>query len=135
MYLYHLNCVSGICCPHRGAVFSYTWRFCHFPFQPDDRVACNVFFVWELFRPLLKGIPLYIIPDTVIYDPSLLLKFLKKHGITRVLFTPSLLGKWPRCYIPIIISGVSLMFSARSEEFLITKTFPHLVKPGRLNHL
>lgn len=90
--MYHFN-FSGICCPHRGAVFSYTWRFRNFPFQSDDRVACNVFFVWELLRPLLKGIPLYVIPDTVIYDPSLLLKFLKKHGITRVLFTPSLLGK------------------------------------------
>jgi len=90
--MYILNYFSGICCPHRGAVFSYTWRFCNFPFQPDDRVACNVFFVWELLRPLLKGIPLYVIPDTIIYDPLLLLKFLKKHGITRVLFTPSLLG-------------------------------------------
>ncbi|KAL9971921.1 hypothetical protein ACROYT_G018144 [Oculina patagonica] len=88
---------KGICCPHRGAVFSYTWRFRNFPFQSDDRVACNVFFVWELLRPLLKGIPLYVIPDTVIYDPSLLLKFLKKHGITRVLFTPSLLETLLTC--------------------------------------
>lgn len=82
---------KGICCPHRGAVFSYKWRFNNFPFQSDDRVACNVFFVWELLRPLLQGIPLYVIPDSVIYDPTLLLKFIKKHGITRILFTPSLL--------------------------------------------
>lgn len=88
---------KGICCPHRGAVFSYTWRFNNFPFQPDDRVACNVFFVWELLRPLLKGVPLYVIPESVIYDPSLLLKFLKKHGITRVLFTPSLLETLLTC--------------------------------------
>ncbi|KAJ7376857.1 hypothetical protein OS493_032005 [Desmophyllum pertusum] len=88
---------KGICCPHQGAVFSYTWRFSNFPFQSDDRVACNVFFVWELLRPLLKGIPLYVIPDSVIYDPSLLLKFLKKHGITRVLFTPSLLETLLTC--------------------------------------
>ncbi|KAJ7376866.1 hypothetical protein OS493_032015 [Desmophyllum pertusum] len=51
----------------------------------------------ELLRPLLKGIPLYVIPDSVIYDPSLLLKFLKKHGITRVLFTPSLLETLLTC--------------------------------------
>ncbi|XP_074621791.1 uncharacterized protein LOC141880232 [Acropora palmata] len=82
---------KGICCPHRGAVFSYTWRFKSYPFQPDDRVACNVFFVWEMLRPLLKGIPLYVIPDSVIYDPTLLLPFMKKHKITQVLFTPSLL--------------------------------------------
>ncbi|XP_033112958.1 linear gramicidin synthase subunit D-like isoform X1 [Anneissia japonica] len=82
---------KGIMCPHRGAVFSYTWRHESYPFEPDDRVASNVFFVWEMFRSLLKGIPLYIIPDKVIYDPPLLLEFLKKHKITRILLTPSLL--------------------------------------------
>lgn len=34
---------------------------------------------------------MYIIPDTVIYDPPKLLSFLKEHKITRMLFTPSLL--------------------------------------------
>lgn len=80
-------------CPHRGAVFSYTWRHVNYPFKDDDRVACNVFFTWEMMRPLLKGIPLYVIPDTVIYDPPLLMKFLHDNKITRVLLTPSLLGK------------------------------------------
>ena len=39
------------------------------------------------------GVPLYVIPDDVIYDPPILLKYLKNHGITAILFTPSLLGK------------------------------------------
>lgn len=34
---------------------------------------------------------MYIIPDTVIYDPPKLLAFLKENRITRMLFTPSLL--------------------------------------------
>lgn len=46
---------KGIQCPHRGAVFSYTWRHLAFPYDEDDREACNVFFVWEMLRPLLKG--------------------------------------------------------------------------------
>lgn len=46
---------KGICCPHRGAVVSYQYRFDAFPYRPDDVVACNVFFVWELLRPILKG--------------------------------------------------------------------------------
>lgn len=33
---------------------------------------------------------LYIIPDSVIYDPVLLCNFLQKHRITRIMFTPSL---------------------------------------------
>jgi non-ribosomal peptide synthetase component F len=42
-------------------------------------------------RPLLQGLPSYIIPDAVIYDPPRLVEFLSRHRITRVLFTPSLL--------------------------------------------
>jgi len=82
---------KGIMCPHRGAVFSYSWRHLHYPYADDDRVACNVFFTWELMRPLLKGTTLFVIPDTVIYDPPLLLKFFYENKITRVLLTPSLL--------------------------------------------
>ena len=42
-----------------------------------------MFFVWELLRPLLKGATLYVIADTVIYDPNLLTKFIHDHRITR----------------------------------------------------
>uniref|UniRef100_M4BAS9 AMP-dependent synthetase/ligase domain-containing protein n=1 Tax=Hyaloperonospora arabidopsidis (strain Emoy2) TaxID=559515 RepID=M4BAS9_HYAAE len=82
---------KGICCPHRGAVHSYHWRLTHCPFKEDDRVACHVFFVWELLRPMLGNRPLYIIPDNIIYDPVKLVDYLDNHGITRILFTPSLL--------------------------------------------
>jgi len=82
---------KGIVCPHRGAVFSYTWRHLAYPYQDNDREACNVFFVWEMLRPLAKGVPMYIIPDDVIYDPPKLVDFLHRHKITRMLFTPSLL--------------------------------------------
>ncbi|XP_071786315.1 uncharacterized protein [Asterias amurensis] len=82
---------KGIMCLHRAAVFSYHWRHVNYPFQDGDRIACHVFFVWEMMRPLLKGYPMYIIPDHVIYDPALLLSFLERHSITRMLFTPSLL--------------------------------------------
>lgn len=43
------------------------------------------------FIYIFIGLPLYIIPDNVIYDPPKLLEFLKKNQITRMLFTPSLL--------------------------------------------
>ncbi|CEG42494.1 l-aminoadipate-semialdehyde dehydrogenase large [Plasmopara halstedii] len=82
---------KGICCPHRGAVHSYNWRLTHCPLDADDRVACHVFFVWELLRPMLGNRPLYIIPDNTIYDPIKLVEFLAIHRITRILFTPSLL--------------------------------------------
>lgn len=73
-------------------MLSYKWRLENYPFAADDRVACNVFFVWEMLRSLLAGIPLYVIPENVIYDPPLLMKFIQRHKITRILFTPSLFG-------------------------------------------
>ncbi|KAJ8571615.1 hypothetical protein ON010_g5222 [Phytophthora cinnamomi] len=82
---------KGICCPHRGAVHSYDWRLTHCPYKEDDRVACHVFFVWELLRPMLGNRPLYVIPDNTIYDPVKLVDYLDTHSITRILFTPSLL--------------------------------------------
>ena len=50
------SCLSiGIACPHRGAIFSYHYRHNAYPYTETDREACNVFFVWEMLRPLLKG--------------------------------------------------------------------------------
>jgi len=82
---------KGIMLPHRSCVYSYTLRHLVLPYDENDRVACNVFFTWEMFRPLMKGATLYVIPDNVIYDPLLLVSFLNRHSITRILFTPSLL--------------------------------------------
>ncbi len=46
---------AGIQCPHRGAVFSYHHRHITYPYGENEREACNVFFVWEMLRPLLQG--------------------------------------------------------------------------------
>ena len=47
---------KGIANPHRAAVLSYDLRFQTSNLKPGDRVACNVFFVWEvkstIFRPM-----------------------------------------------------------------------------------
>ncbi|XP_076070735.1 uncharacterized protein LOC143042341 [Mytilus galloprovincialis] len=82
---------KGVICPHRGAVFSYHWRHEAYPFQEGERVACNIFFSWEMLRPLLKGVTMYIISNTTIYDPPLLSQYIQKNKITQILFTPSLL--------------------------------------------
>ena len=54
----YASTVPGIQCPHRGAVFSYTWRHMTYPYADDgkEREACNIFFVWEMLRPLLRGL-------------------------------------------------------------------------------
>ena len=82
---------KGIENPHRAAVGSYLWRFGISDYGPGDRVGCNVFFIWEMFRPLLRGATTVVIPDDVIYDPEALVRFLEEYRITETLMTPSLL--------------------------------------------
>src|SRR5919112_1221113 len=65
---------KGIANPHRAAVRSYLWRFDVSDYEPGDRVGCNVFFIWEMFRPLLRGATTVVIPDDVIYDPNALVR-------------------------------------------------------------
>jgi amino acid adenylation domain-containing protein len=82
---------KGIANPHRAPVLSYLWRFGISDYAPGDRVGCNVFFIWEMMRPLLRGATTVVIPDDVIYDPKALIHFLEEYGITETLVTPSLL--------------------------------------------
>ncbi|WP_420474262.1 alpha/beta fold hydrolase [Noviherbaspirillum sp. ST9] len=76
---------------HRGCAFCFEARFSLYPYLDNEREAVNVFFAWECLRPLLQGIPLYVIPDDVIFDPPRLIRYLDEHRITRLITTPSLL--------------------------------------------
>ncbi|MCA9791734.1 MAG: AMP-binding protein [Candidatus Eremiobacteraeota bacterium] len=82
---------KGITLPHRAAMHSYAERYKISDYQPGQRVGCNIFFVWEIFRPLLRGATVYVISDDIIYDPRQLTQFIEQHRLTEVLFTPSLL--------------------------------------------
>ncbi|KAK7193434.1 linear gramicidin synthetase subunit C [Paraphaeosphaeria sporulosa] len=81
---------KGIANPHRAAVLSYDLRFGLSDLQQGDRVACNVFFVWEIIRPLLRGATVVAVPDEASYDPRMLVDLLSSKKITETLFTPTL---------------------------------------------
>ena len=81
---------KGITIPHRAPVLSYAWRFEIDPLGPGDRVACNVFFIWECIRPLIVGACTYCVPAEVIYDGEALLERIERQRITEILFTPTL---------------------------------------------
>lgn len=83
---------KGIANPHRASVLSYDLRFQFSDVQPGDRVACNVFFVWEMLRPLLRGATVVAVPDDASYDPVLLVDMLSSKHITETLMTPTLLA-------------------------------------------
>ncbi|KAI0438951.1 enterobactin synthetase component F [Xylaria telfairii] len=83
---------KGIANPHRAAVRSYNLRFGLSDLKPGDRVACNVFFVWEILRPLIRGATVVTVPDEKSYDPVALVELLQSKRITETLMTPTLLA-------------------------------------------
>lgn len=83
---------KGIGNPHTAPVLSYNLRFGLSDLQPGDRVACNVFFVWEVLRPLLRGATTVCVPDETSYDPVALVDLLSARNITETLMTPTLLA-------------------------------------------
>jgi amino acid adenylation domain-containing protein/thioester reductase-like protein len=83
---------KGIANPHRAPVRSYNLRFGLSDLQPGDRVACNVFFIWEILRPLLRGATVVCVPDEASYDPTTLVDMLSSKQITETLMTPTLLA-------------------------------------------
>lgn len=83
---------KGIANPHRAPVLSYDLRFGVSDLRPGDRVACNVFFVWEILRPLLRGATVVTVPDDTSYDPVALVDLLSAKRITETLMTPTLLA-------------------------------------------
>lgn len=83
---------KGIANPHRAPVLSYNLRFGVQDVRPGDRVACNVFFIWEMLRPLLRGATVVAVPDDASYDPAALVDLLAAKRITETLMTPTLLA-------------------------------------------
>ena len=81
---------KGVMQTHGAVISSYLGRYKFSSYQVGDRVACNIFFVWEFLRPLLRGGTVYIIPDEVIFLPRTLTAFISEHQISEILFTPSL---------------------------------------------
>jgi non-ribosomal peptide synthetase component F len=85
---------KGVLALHRGAVNRLAWMWKTYPFGAGER-GCQktsinfVDSVWEIFGPLLQGVPNIIVPDAVFKDPSLLVHFLAGKHITRIVLVPS----------------------------------------------
>ena len=82
---------KGVMQTHGAVISSYFGRYKFSSYQVGDRVACNIFFIWEFLRPLLKGGTIYVIPDEVIFLPRALTEYIYENRVSEVLFTPSLL--------------------------------------------
>ncbi|MBW4569107.1 MAG: amino acid adenylation domain-containing protein [Tolypothrix carrinoi HA7290-LM1] len=87
---------KGVLGTHRGTVNGLHWLWKTYPFTQGE-VCCQktaisfVDSVWEIFAPLLQGIPTVIISNATILDPQLFIETLAHHKVTRIILVPSLL--------------------------------------------
>jgi amino acid adenylation domain-containing protein len=87
---------KGVLGLHRGAVNRFSWMWNAYPFESGE-VACAktslnfVDSVWEMFGPLLAGIPTAMIADAVVKSPPALITALAEHKVTRLVLVPALL--------------------------------------------
>jgi amino acid adenylation domain-containing protein len=85
---------KGVLGTHRGTVNRCFWN--PYPFIESD-ICCQktslnfVDSVWEIFAPLLHGLPTVIIPDRAVKDINQFLETLSKQNVTRLVLVPSLL--------------------------------------------
>ncbi|MEH2382478.1 MAG: amino acid adenylation domain-containing protein [Nostoc sp.] len=88
---------KGILGLHRGAVNRFHWMWQSYPFMQAE-ICCQktslnfVDSVWEIFGPLLQGVPTVIVPDNILKDPQQLVKTLASNNVTRLVLVPSLLS-------------------------------------------
>ena len=87
---------KGVLAPHRAAVNRFAWMWHGWGFAPGE-ICCQktalsfVDSVWEIFGPLLQGVPNVIIPDADLEDPHRLVQTLAANRVTRIVLVPSVL--------------------------------------------
>jgi len=86
----------GVQIPHRALVNRLRWMWRAYPFEPGEQAVHKtalsfVDSVWEIFGPLLRGVPSQIVDAGAVADPHRLAAALARAGASRVVAVPSLL--------------------------------------------
>jgi nonribosomal peptide synthetase protein BlmIV len=86
----------GVQIPHRALVNRLRWMWRDYPFADGERTVHKtalsfVDSVWEIFGPLLRGVPSQIVPAEVASDPHRLAAALASAGASRIVAVPSML--------------------------------------------
>jgi amino acid adenylation domain-containing protein len=87
---------KGVVGLHQGAINRFCWMWKNYPFQQNERSCIRtslnfVDSVWEIFGPMLQGVPALILSNEVVLDPQLLVRTLAENHVTRISLVPSLL--------------------------------------------
>ncbi|RCJ40973.1 non-ribosomal peptide synthetase [Nostoc minutum NIES-26] len=134
---------KGVLGTHRGTVNGLHWLWKTYPFVSDE-ICCQktaisfVDSVWEIFAPLLQGIPSVIIPDAIAKDPQLFLEILDRHKVSRLVLVPSLLRILLDAYSHLIQNLSHLRLWISSGEALavdLAQNFQKLLPNAKLINL
>ncbi|MBD2677482.1 MULTISPECIES: non-ribosomal peptide synthetase [Nostoc] len=134
---------KGVLGTHRGTVNGLHWLWKTYPFSPEE-VCCQktaisfVDSVWEIFSPLLQGIPTVIISNATLLDPQLFIEALAHHKVTRLILVPSLLRLLLDNYHHLTQKLSQLKLWITSGEALsinLAKTFRELMPFAKLINL
>ncbi len=134
---------KGVLATHRASVNRFAWMWNRWRFTAQD-VCCQkttlsfVDSVWEIFGPLLQGVPNVIIPDDVLLEPSRLVDLLATHRVTRIVLVPSLLRALLESVPDLGRRAPRLKFWITSGEAItpeLARRFEEIVPDGTLVNL
>jgi non-ribosomal peptide synthetase component F len=81
---------------HRSFFHRLNWTWDHWPYAPGE-VCCQkshmttTHSLYELFEPLLRGVPVHVLPDDDVRDVEQFWEMIREQRISRLLIVPSLL--------------------------------------------
>jgi amino acid adenylation domain-containing protein len=87
---------KGVVGLHRASLNRIEWMRRFYPFAPGE-VCCQktsigfIDSVWEIFGPLLGGVPLVVLDDDIVRDPHRFVAVLARNKVSRLVVVPSLL--------------------------------------------
>ncbi|MBN3958493.1 non-ribosomal peptide synthetase [Nostoc sp. NMS8] len=134
---------KGVLGTHRGTVNGLHWLWKTYPFTQGE-ICCQktaisfVDSVWEIFAPLLQGIPTVIISNARVLDTQLFIDALAHYKVTRIILVPSLLRLILDNYSHLINKLSALKLWITSGEALsikLVQTFRELMPFAKLINL
>jgi amino acid adenylation domain-containing protein len=134
---------KGVLGTHRGTVNGLHWLWKTYPFDPGE-VCCQktaisfVDSIWEIFAPLLQGVPTVIINNETLLDPQLFIETLVHYKVTRIILVPSLLRLLLDNYSHLTEKLLQLKLWISSGETLsikLVETFRELMPFAKLINL
>jgi amino acid adenylation domain-containing protein len=134
---------KGVVGLHAGAVNRFNWMWKAYPFE-DSEICCQktslsfLDSLWEMFGPVLQGVPTVIIPDEVVKDPVRLVATLAESQVTRIVLVPSLLRVLLEAFTNLGSRLPRLKYWVSSGEALpldLQRRFHEVIPAGRLLNL